>query len=380
MSATLDAVRELAPRISERSEQIERERRIPQVLLGQLTEAGCFRMMTPRGYGGDELPLPEIIEIVTELARADAAVGWCIGQHCSAQLILADFPGSAIAEVFAGGPDVVVAGATAPKGRALWTGDGWRVSGRWPFVSGCQWASWLYVTCRTVEDPTDPDRPPVVMALVPAAQARIEDTWTVAGLAGTGSHDIVVQASCPPVRCRELDPRDGLPAAEPGALLVAAVTLGIAQRALDEIVTVAVAGKRPAFSPDALAAAPLFQHGLGGADMTVRAAAALLRTQTADVWRAITAGQPLDEVGRARAYATAATVTAMARQATSEAYAMGGGSAVYTVNPLQRALRDIHAGAQHMLNGPHMVTRLGTALVAAAAHVEAVAQLSAAPA
>jgi alkylation response protein AidB-like acyl-CoA dehydrogenase len=296
-----------------------------------------------------------VVEVVDELAQADGAVGWCVSQHAAAQLILAGFPEPTQAEVYADRPDTVIAGATAPKGRALRTVDGWRVSGRWPFVSGCRAASWLYLTC--LGPGTDGGPPGLRTALVPAALATIEDTWWAAGLAGTGSHDVVVRAYCPEERCAVVRP-DGPLQTEQGSLFLAAVAVGIAARAVDEVVALA-GGKVPAFGTQSLAASPLFRHGLGSADMTLAAARALLREQA----RAVARG-PLAPVPRARAYAVAAAVTGLARQVATEAYALGGGTSVYSSCVLQRTLRDLHVAGQHFVNGPALLGRLGEALVA----------------
>jgi len=69
-------------------------------------------------------------------------------------------------------------------------------------------------------------------------------------------------------------------------------------------------------------------------------------------------------VHRARAYATAAGVTTLARQVATEAFGLAGGTAVYQSSALQRTLRDLHVAGQHFINGPTLVTKLGEALLA----------------
>lgn len=355
MSSTLTNAVELAPKVAARSGQIEQERRIPADLLDALAAAGCFRMLSPRRHGGDELPLPAVVRVVNVLARADAAVGWTVGQHCSAQLLFEGFPAGTVAQIYAAGPDVLGAGAVAPKGRARLADSGWQVSGRWPFVTGCQWSSWIYANCVA----TDGGVPHVRLFLFPAEDVQIVDTWRAAGLCGTGSHDVVIQGHCPAERSSALPGDTGTAVTEHpqllhGSFFLAAVSLGIAQRALDDLLSLLSCDRR---APRA----GLPAGALGAAHMSLRAAEALLSEQAGQA--ALGTSSP---ISRARALATAASVTGTAKHVVSDLFGVAGSAAVYETCPLQRHLRDIHVAAQHFLNRPHTLDGLGTALLATA--------------
>src|SRR6202011_4879966 len=75
-TTTLDRVTELVPHIRRRSDEIELARRLPPDLVDQLVDAGCFRMLVPARYGGDELPLIDAVKVIETLAYADGATGW----------------------------------------------------------------------------------------------------------------------------------------------------------------------------------------------------------------------------------------------------------------------------------------------------------------
>ena len=96
-------------------------------------------------------------------------------------------PGRAFDAIYAGGPDVILAGSFNPTGAATPVDGGFRVTGQWSFASGCQHADWFVAHCL-VDDgrAADPDDGPA------AADVEIKDTWSVSGLCGTGSHDFVV--------------------------------------------------------------------------------------------------------------------------------------------------------------------------------------------
>ncbi|WP_055483322.1 acyl-CoA dehydrogenase family protein [Sphaerimonospora mesophila] len=373
MSETLSNVAEVAPLIRERAAEIEQGRQVPADVVGLLAEAGCLRMLVPAHHGGDALPLADALRVIEEISRADGSTGWLIGQIGLAHLLFACFPEQAQKEIYAGGPDVAGAGAVAPKGRAAADGDGWRVTGQWPFVTGCTHAEWVYLNCMVVEGRTPQVGPGGVpltrMALFPAAELEILDTWDVVGLRGTASHDVRVSgAFCPGRRGFSLQGdtpgvRQAVFSIAQAGLLIAAVDLGIAQGALDEIAELAEGGRRRSFSRGSMASSPVFQDRLGEAWLTVRAARALLHEEAGAAWETATAGRVAEPLGRACLRATAAKVTDLAARAVRTAHELAGGAAVYQTSPLQRRLRDIHTATQHFVNGRDFYATVGALLV-----------------
>lgn len=360
-TSTLDSVRELAPEIAKRAEEIEAARRVPLDLLDDLIAAGCFRMVAPARYGGSELSPRQLYEVIEELSRADGSTGWTVMIGATTPLVMSFLPEPTFARIYADGPDVIGGGTLAPKGGLVAVDGGYRVTGQWPFASGCQHCSWLVVHGMVIRDGAPvllPNGVPEMrVAAFPADEVEIVDTWHVAGLKGTGSHDLkVAGAFCPDERTAQLF--GGAPAVESrffripalGVLgnSVAAVAVGIAGAALDDVAGLAGGGKRPAFTPNRrLAESPVFQARLGEAEATLRAARALLYSEADAAWEKAAAGGSFDLLDRARLRATAPQVTALAVQVVDAAYAAGGGSSLYESSPLQRRLRDIHALTQH---------------------------------
>jgi alkylation response protein AidB-like acyl-CoA dehydrogenase len=377
----------------------ERDRTLPAELVGELTAAGCFRMVTPHSHGGDELPLPDLIRVVATLSRADGAVGWAVGQAALAQVVFAYLPPPTFDTLYAGGPDVVGAGATAPKGRAMRAAEGgWRISGQWPFVTGCGHARWFFGQCVVVDDhpavetagEATPGPPPMRLAVLPMDRVTVVDSWHVLGLRGTGSNDVKVRRRvCPDEwTCSVVGARPALdrpvfrtPLLEYGALLVAAAAVGIAWGAVDDVLALAGAGKRPAFSPTALADQPLFQDRAGEAYLAARSAEALLTAQATAAWarasqpsppsrssQASPSSQsspdvPVSLVERAALRATAAEVATLARRAVDTAYQLGGGSSIYDSCGLQQRMRDLYTATQHAIASRQPYLVLGSALV-----------------
>ena len=112
----LGAVRDLAPSVIARSAEIDAARRLPLDLLGQLTAAGCFRMFVPKSHGGLDIDVPASMEIIETLASADGSTGWVVMIGCETPMFLALLSRKHFDDLYANGPDVIIAGGFAPRG------------------------------------------------------------------------------------------------------------------------------------------------------------------------------------------------------------------------------------------------------------------------
>jgi indole-3-acetate monooxygenase len=374
-STVLDDVRNLRDDIQRRRDEIERDRALPADLLSQLSRAGCFRMTLPKSYGGEGLTLLQTTYVLAELARADASVGWTAMIAAAPPVIASYFPAETYDEVYRAGPDTLMRGAIAPKGVAIPADGGYVVSGQWPFASGSFPFQW--VACNSVVLADGQPRigpmgvPETRLALLPAEQVDFLDTWHVVGLRGTASHDFVVHEQFVP-ESRAIDvfasrsclagPFSGLPIRGALAPTHAAVALGTAQGALDDVCTLA-ATKRSAMNPSLLLAGdPVFQYRVGEAAMRLEAGAALLEKQTEQAWAKAADGADLTPVESVTLRATAGYVTAECVKVVDEAYTLAGSSSLYETSPLQRRLRDIHTATQHVAASAEPYPTLGALL------------------
>jgi alkylation response protein AidB-like acyl-CoA dehydrogenase len=360
MTSTLEQVHELTPAIRQRSPEIEQARRVPLDLITQLKAAGCFRMHVPTEYGGDDLTLSQALDVVEELAQADGSTGWTTMIGSDSPILFSRLPRTTFDAIYADGPDVIGAGALAPKGQAVRVDGGYCISGQWSFASGCQHADWL-IAQAVIVDQGRPRMLPIGVpdmrvAVFPANQVEIVDTWRVVGMNGTGSHDFRVRdAYCPEERTFSLtgppcvaNAGFTIPLLGQLSLNLAAVAVGIGRGALDDIAELAGGGKRRVFASNRLAESAVFQDKLGEADATVRAARALLHADAEAAWAKASRGEEFSPLERLRIRATAAYVVRLMSQVVDVAYTAGGGSAIYDASPLQRRLRDIHALTQHI--------------------------------
>ncbi|GAA1954169.1 acyl-CoA dehydrogenase family protein [Amycolatopsis minnesotensis] len=371
----MDTVTEVLPLVDGFAAEADAKGVLPASLVDALLAAGCFRLAAPARHGGSAVPLPELLGVLEALATADGSTAWVVGQAALSQLIIDCAPEATVAELYAAGPDLLAAGAVAPKGRATAVTGGRRVKGRWPFVTGCERAQWFYVNCVLVRDRSvelGPDGGPLTrIVLLPRHEIEIADTWQVLGLRATGSHDVAVAgAVCQEPRMITMDPTDPATArartriAE-SSLLIAAVVVGIAAAALGYDRELATGGKRPALSRTSLASSTVFHDQLGEAHTELLAARALLYRQAEASAARERAGLPATARDRAELRACATKIIATASGVVGTAHRLAGGSSVYDSSPMQRRVRDAHTATQHFVAARDSYSAFGAALLTA---------------
>ena len=175
------------------------------------------------------------------LARADASVAWTVMIGAGSWIDLAHLPRETFDALYATNPDAITAGVFNPTASITPVDGGYRVNGRWSFASGCEHADVIFG--NGVEGIVD-GMPQLRGAVFAPGDVTIEDTWSVSGLCGTGSHHFHVDGAVVPAE-RTYDPMGGepcidalivhLPPPAVFSLVMASVALGIAQGALDDI-------------------------------------------------------------------------------------------------------------------------------------------------
>jgi alkylation response protein AidB-like acyl-CoA dehydrogenase len=362
-SQPVEQARRIAALASECAAEGEAERKLASDLVEALIEAGFFRLCVPASVGGGEATTATTVEVCEELARGDAAAGWCIAVMSTAGMLAAYIPEEAAREVY-GDARSVVGGVFAPKGRAIADGDAYTVTGRWPFSSGVDHCTWVMGGCIVEEDGSprmlEGGRPDVELALFPKDDVEVIDTWHVSGLRATGSHDIAVEDLTVP-RERAASVITGKPLATGAlyafppfgllALTIAGTALGIGRAAIEDLVALA-GGKVPTGSGRSLAERPVTQARIAEAEAMLLSGRAFLYEAIATAWEAAAEGDEVSVEQRAALRLAATHATAASAAAVDIAYDLGGGTSIYETSPLQKRFRDIHAATQHMLVGP----------------------------
>ena len=354
----------LRQRIEALAATSESDRRLPPELVAEFAQRGWFRLCVPASLGGLEADPTTLVETIETVARADGSAAWCVMIGATTGVVAAYLDEAAAREIYAANPLTVTGGVFAPRGKAVVEGDGYRISGRWPFASGCQHCDWLMGGCLVVEDGKprlqENGVPEPIMMMFPASAATVHDTWHVAGLRGTGSHDIEVRDLFVP-RERAVALVSGEPR-QPGALYafpvfgllalgIAGVALGIARAALDDLASLA-ATKQPGASRRVLAERPATQCSFARAEAQWRAARTFLYATIDETWLAARTDAVIPLERRALLRLAASHATETAAGVVDTLYQLGGGSSIYETSRLQRCFRDVHVATQHMMVAP----------------------------
>src|SRR5206468_12656283 len=104
----------------------------------------------PQALGGPQAPLGEALAVAEELGRQDGSVGWNL-TLALAYPLLSDYLPESVAQAICGPPDAVAVAHFVPRGRAQRVAGGYRLSGRWTFMSGCHNATWTFAGGAVVE-------------------------------------------------------------------------------------------------------------------------------------------------------------------------------------------------------------------------------------
>jgi alkylation response protein AidB-like acyl-CoA dehydrogenase len=358
------AAHNLAPQIRAAREELETTRQLPPPLVHALAAAGLLQLHLPRSMGGWELPPLTAFRAIEALSKCDGSVGWC-AMIATAFSLSAGWLRAEVGRTLCGQPpDLRVAGSIRPQGQAYPVAGGYRIRGRWSFASGIPHAHWLACPCIVMEGErprVTPDGTPETRDMwIPADAATIEDTWSVVGMCGTGSHDFRVDDVFVPAThtfsLAEPAQETG-PLYQPRFFLVVVLTstvgnaLGIARGALEAFVELATC-TRSESSPTLLRDRPPIQTRVAKAEAILSAARAYVVEAVGRAWQAMNEGAP--DPSQVIAHARLAITHAMheAVRVVDLVFHAAGTNAIYRKHPLERYFRDIHVAVQHAAGRP----------------------------
>jgi 3-hydroxy-9,10-secoandrosta-1,3,5(10)-triene-9,17-dione monooxygenase len=354
----------LLPAIRERAGEVEQSGMISHEVIGWLTEADMFRAVQPAQWGGLELDVGTFFEAAVRIASACGSTGWVasvVGIH---PWHIAMFDPRAQSDVWSGDPDARASTSYAPTGKALRVPGGFRVSGRWGYSSGVDHCDWVILGAIVPDDEPGGLGPEFRSFLIPCGDFSVDHaSWRVAGLAGTGSKDVVVADAFVP-EYRTHSSTQVYERSDPGRVVndrplyrlpwstvfpyaIASPAIGAATGALELFIEnnrerVSIAGGRT------VSASADLHLRLAGALTEVEAA----RTRLVMTWRDFHArvahGEEIPYVLRARCRYDAAHAIAQCAGAVFRVLEVNGGRTMNANEPFQRLFRDLLAMRNHV--------------------------------
>ena len=359
------------------ADQIEADRRLPTPLVDAMKAAKIFHMAMPHTWRGLQLDPLAQFEVLEALTMADASTGWCAYIGSGSGGFLTAFLDQSVAREMYRDVDTITGGAIRAAGQATAVPGGDRVSGRWPFGSGCYHCTWLTSGC-VVSDGDGPrlnahGMPDTRICFLPADRCDILDTWTTTGLRGSASHDYAVTDLFVPEEHMFSLTHSPIQRAEPlyafRRLYLfghAAIPLGIARSAIDALLALATQkGVRSGRGPvtTGLRDEAFLQAAVARAEALIGSARAYVVDVLQDLWTTLVAGNAPSAVQRARFRLCITHVHIAGVEAVDLMYNMAGGTAVYAANPFDRLFRDIHTVNQHAVVWPKTLEPIGRLLL-----------------
>jgi alkylation response protein AidB-like acyl-CoA dehydrogenase len=188
--ALLARARALVPKLAERAPAATAARMLPGETIADYHAAGIVNILQPKRFGGLQGRFSLFSRITEELTYGCASSAWVYAVLAEHQWIVSQYPEQAQIDVWGDNPLAVASSSLAPRAAAKPADGGWRVSGKFPFSSGCDYAQWgiVGVFLSELGDPRS-----VAYLLVPLDEVEILDDWQVLGLAGTGSKSLVLK-------------------------------------------------------------------------------------------------------------------------------------------------------------------------------------------
>jgi len=352
--------RELQPWVRRHADRAEALRTLPDEVVRALRESGLFRVAVAKEVGGAEATPREQILAIEAISEADGATGWAlmigIENLGFASAILSP---DVAEEVIAKHPEAIFCGALNPQGRATRVDGGFRVRGRWPFASGCLHSDWFWGQCVVDEG----GRPQMLEVLVPRRDFRVLDTWHVAGLRGSGSHDVeiedvfVADRFTTHVGSGRVHARGALFRLPPLSRLAynkVGVATGIARAAIDAFVELA-SERVPRAMSVPLRERRHAQECVAEAEFTLRAARAFAFDSVEELWQETLAGRTPSPKQRALVQLACVKAVMASARAVEIVHSAAGTSANALSSPLERRMRDVHVVGQHIVVSPALV-------------------------
>jgi alkylation response protein AidB-like acyl-CoA dehydrogenase len=362
----LQAARSLEPAFDAEAEAIEAAGAPTPTVVAALLDAGLFHFLVPRELGGSDADVITALQIFEATAHANPTVGWTVLVNATVTGSAAAYFSDEAARTVFGAGDAVLAGFLAGGGIARPVDGGYKFSGSFRFGSATGHSTYIGGGGFVVpegEDPPDP-LPPMAgfCAFVPRSAVRFTGGWDdVIGLRGSGSvnyeiDEIFVDKGFT-IAMTEA-PRRGGPVQKLGlggmiAIGQAGWPLGVAQRALDEVIALAPKSTRMMQAPTRMTIGEqqMFQYDFAYHEAAVDAARALVHkvfSEAVDYTRET--GSSLSYLSAEFARLGQATTYAfrVCLDAVLYCYRAAGTRAVHS-SPLERCVRDMLIGNQHAM-------------------------------
>ena len=358
----VQAATEMVPRLAARAADSERMRRVHPDTIAELHSSGLMRLMQPARFGGSELGLDDLMNVVFVLARGCASTAWVYSNLASHSWNLGQFELQAQEDIWLEDPNALAAtGLAFPCGRAVPVEGGYRLTGLWPFGSGVDASTWMLVGAMTERAGGAPERR---FFLVPQADFQSKDNWSSYGLTATGSHDVQIQdAFVPEHRTASAEvfaagqnlpgallysnPLFSMPTFAAFAYILSSIPVATAKAAVEQF-TSNMRARAGTYTGTRVAELTSVQARIAEAASCVEFAETVLRRDWQTLEANVRDGEFPSMETKLRWKRNVAFATGLAVRAIDALMPAAGAGGLKMELPLQRQFRDIHAASSHI--------------------------------
>jgi 3-hydroxy-9,10-secoandrosta-1,3,5(10)-triene-9,17-dione monooxygenase len=367
----------LIPLLEANALATESGRRVVDENIAAIREAGLFKIMVPKRFGGLETDLRTMLEISRELGKGCGSTSWATTLMNGCAYMAGLSSAECQQEIWGSNGEARIAGVFAPLAVTKRVDGGLIVKGKWPWSSGCLHADWAMVGVPVVNAAGE-----VVdqaLAFIPMRECTIEDSWYVVGMKGTGSNTIVVDevfvpehrlmsiskvmAGNPPTPHRDeiLYRCAFIPVA---ALILVGPQLGLCSRALEFVIEKAPKRSVSYTFYKTQTESPSFQLAMAKASMLVDTAHLHGYRCAEVIYEAASTGRLMSYTERAKARMDVGYSIETARHAIDILLSAHGASSFAESSPLQRIWRDSETASRHAVANPEICAEVyGRALL-----------------
>lgn len=344
----------MVPGLRARAAEIEAARCVPHDIIQQFKDAGFFRILQPKRFGGWEMNPVVFMRVLGELGRGCCASAWnmmILGVHNWEFGIMDERAGR---DVWSEDDETIIASSYPPMGEMTKVEGGYRLKGRWPTSSGTDHGDWAFIGALKKNEKGIPvDR---YALLVKRDDYEVIDDWHVFGLAGTGSKSLLIKdAFIPDHRAHSmidyaLDDRPAnylFPFSMIFYSSVSAVIIGFAQGAIDVFLD-QMQVRTDNGTGAATRLSPYVKDRLANAVARVRSCRARMEQMMAHATSIVENRELVPTDDRIHYMLDMARIGRECEEAVLLLYKCTGARGVYLSNPIQRYLRDTLVAANHI--------------------------------
>ncbi|AMM18671.1 oxidoreductase (plasmid) [Burkholderia sp. PAMC 28687] len=350
----------LGPLLLKNALKSEQDRRAHQDNIDAISEAGLFRLMVPKRFGGYQQSLRTHLDVTAALAESCAGTAWVTALTNVCAWFVGLYPKRAQEDVFGADPNARVAGVFTPSKDCRRVEGGLIVSGKWFWSSGSLHADW--VTVGVMEHDKNGAYVGQYLALLPRSDITIDDTWFTVGMRASGSNCVVAKdvfvpdhrlldipaavASNYPTEFKDEAEYRG-PFVPVAALVLVGAQLGIGRAALKYVIEKASQRNIAYTTFEKQTSSVMFQAQIAEAALKIDTAHLHAYRAAADIDDAAQRGEKLDYVTRARVRADSGVVVTNITDAINILVSAHGAGTFAEGSPLQRMWRDSNTAARH---------------------------------